>query len=337
MALVAPIVDGKIQETSASAQSLSNSQKTQNGSTLDKDSFLQLLVAQMKYQDPLEPTSNTEYISQFATFSELEQMQNMNATVNLQRASSLVGKNVIMTVTAKNGSVNHVVGKVDYVEFENNKAYLSIGGNLYSMDDLSTVVEDGYQEAFDKANDLLTQLYKLPSSTKALTISDMDAVLAIKKTFNEMTDYEKGFFTKEEVALFNSYFDKMKELMKAAGIAEPVEEKQLTVEEMLEALLGKMDSLVEGVGGIAASSGSGGGTKVVVVEKDGATDSTTKTEGVGSTDQTEEDKTEGTDKTEEGSKSEDSSESEKTEESSKSDEDSSSDDSSSGDDSADGE
>ena len=38
------------------------------GGKLDKDAFLQLLVAQMKYQDPLEPTDNTQYVSQLASF-----------------------------------------------------------------------------------------------------------------------------------------------------------------------------------------------------------------------------------------------------------------------------
>ena len=37
--------------------------KTTGNSSLDKESFLKLLVAQMQYQDPLEPTENTEYIS----------------------------------------------------------------------------------------------------------------------------------------------------------------------------------------------------------------------------------------------------------------------------------
>jgi len=44
---------------------------------LGKDEFLQLLVTQLQYQDPLEPMSDTEYIAQLAQFSSLEQMQNI--------------------------------------------------------------------------------------------------------------------------------------------------------------------------------------------------------------------------------------------------------------------
>ena len=75
MANIAQVVDGKVVETT-SQESLKNTKKA-SGNTLDKEAFLQLLVAQMKYQDPLQPTSNTEYISQYATFSQVEQMQNM--------------------------------------------------------------------------------------------------------------------------------------------------------------------------------------------------------------------------------------------------------------------
>ena len=54
---IAQIKDGKVVE-SESASSLARD-KVKNKSTLDKDAFLCLLVAQMKYQDPVEPTSNT--------------------------------------------------------------------------------------------------------------------------------------------------------------------------------------------------------------------------------------------------------------------------------------
>ena len=101
MALMAPVEDGKIVETT-SQSSLSNKTNTQK-SDMDKDAFLQLLVAQMKYQDPLEPTSNTEYISQYAQFSQVEQMQNMAASSDLGRASSLVGQEVYVKTTKSSG------------------------------------------------------------------------------------------------------------------------------------------------------------------------------------------------------------------------------------------
>ena len=60
MALVAPVENGKIVET-ASQTSVKKSTKSSK-SGMDKEAFLQLLVAQMKYQDPLEPTSNRVHI-----------------------------------------------------------------------------------------------------------------------------------------------------------------------------------------------------------------------------------------------------------------------------------
>lgn len=104
MAVTGVIQDGKVQET-ASESSVKKA-AAKNG--MDKDAFLQLLVAQMKYQDPLEPTSNTEYISQYATFSQVEQMQNMAATMELTRASSMVGKLVAVETTDSSGNASQI-------------------------------------------------------------------------------------------------------------------------------------------------------------------------------------------------------------------------------------
>ena len=77
MGVAAIVEDGKI------TNAKSTTSTKEKSSTLGKDDFLQLLVAQMKFQDPLEPTSNTEYIAQYATFSEVEQIQNMSKSMDL--------------------------------------------------------------------------------------------------------------------------------------------------------------------------------------------------------------------------------------------------------------
>ena len=47
----------------------------------NEETFLQLLVTQIKNQDPLNPTDSTQFVTQLAQFSELEQMTNMNTNV----------------------------------------------------------------------------------------------------------------------------------------------------------------------------------------------------------------------------------------------------------------
>ena len=69
----------------------------------------------MQYQDPLEPTSNTEYVAQLATFSELEAMTNLNESMAISRASELIGKKVtVQKVSATTGDITATAGNVDY-------------------------------------------------------------------------------------------------------------------------------------------------------------------------------------------------------------------------------
>lgn len=213
MALFAPVEDGKIVET-ASQNSLKNKSKTSNDG-MDKDAFLQLLVAQMQYQDPLEPTSNTEYISQYAQFSQVEQMQNMAASTDLSRASSLVGEYVYIKTTNSQGNTDYVYGKVDYVVYENNKAYLSIDESLYSLDDLDTVVDKTYKDAYDKAYDLSVRMNKLPA-VNGVDMTDAKEIDALEEIYNGMNDYEKSFVAEDTVKNLNKYIEKLKEVRAAA-------------------------------------------------------------------------------------------------------------------------
>lgn len=215
MGVAQRVENGKFVESN-SAASLEEARKgVKSSNTLDKDAFLQLLVAQMKYQDPLEPTSNTEYISQYATFSELEQMQNMSASMDLFRASSLVGQTVLLKVTDSEGRETTVQGNVDYVVYERNKAYLSVNGDLYSMDDLDTVADPTYLEAYRLGAEFLNILNKLPA-IEHLTLADREKVEKLDKMYQDMNDYQKSFLTAEQVEKMNQYVKKMKDMVAVA-------------------------------------------------------------------------------------------------------------------------
>jgi flagellar basal-body rod modification protein FlgD len=86
---------------------------------MGKDTFLKLLVAQMRYQDPSNPTSSSEFMAQTATFTQVEKLEEIasqNAELlTLQRslsAGALVGKHVAYTDddgTTVTGAVSSVV------------------------------------------------------------------------------------------------------------------------------------------------------------------------------------------------------------------------------------
>lgn len=84
-------------------------------SSVDYQSFLKLLIAQMKNQDPTSPMESTEYVAQIAAFSQVEQSVQMNQKLDQMmtasswsEASALIGR----TVTSADGTESGVVKEV---------------------------------------------------------------------------------------------------------------------------------------------------------------------------------------------------------------------------------
>lgn len=208
MALSAIVEEGKLID----AASVEKKAK-ESSSSLGKDDFLQLLVAQMKYQDPMEPTSNTEYIQQYATYSELEQMMNMSETMDLQRASGLVGQMVCVEFTTDAGIDKVVEGIVDYVYYESGTPFVSINGELYKAEDVTNVYDATYVEATELASAWVKEFNKLPR-LEDVTVSDYDKVAALYTSLEQFSDYTKGFIDDEMETQLKAYVDKVVELKK---------------------------------------------------------------------------------------------------------------------------
>ena len=106
-------VDGVTYDSAAYAASQTASVKS--GDDLGKDAFLQLLVTQLRYQDPLNPQDNSEYIAELANFSSLEQMTNV--VKNLEDLGKVVN-NIDTSVLV--GQLSSMIGKhVDWLEVVN--------------------------------------------------------------------------------------------------------------------------------------------------------------------------------------------------------------------------
>ncbi len=124
-------------------------------SNLDKDAFLKLLVAQMKYQDPLEPNKDNQFIGQMAQFSALEQSQNSNQSIRINSANNLVNKLVKAVYRSEDSTQSkEIIGLVDKVVVKKDDIYLTVDvaglkydvklGDIKEVTELENSVEQMY-------------------------------------------------------------------------------------------------------------------------------------------------------------------------------------------------
>ena len=121
-----------------SASSSSSTETTAAGGTnglLAPNEFLNLLVDNLKYQDPLDPTDSADFLSQLAALSQVQTEQQIAETDATSAATSLVGD----TVSGSDASGLPVTGTVTGFTITSSGPTLDVGGDAVSLGDVTTV------------------------------------------------------------------------------------------------------------------------------------------------------------------------------------------------------
>ena len=150
-----------LQNQTAFTQSNTTDRKT--SSKNDSNMFLNLMLQQLKNQDPTQPTDNTEWLSQLAQYSSLEQMTQMNTgltncmnyisamykdmsmNAEITQTLSMVGKEVTITVPDEKDSskTTEVTGKVTEANFKDGTGKVKVNGEYYSISNITSIRESG--------------------------------------------------------------------------------------------------------------------------------------------------------------------------------------------------
>lgn len=136
-------------------------QERTTGMKNDKNMFLTLMLKQLENQDPTEPTDNTQWLSQLAQYSSLEQMSEMNAGLKncadflsvmyqdmvigseISQTLSMIGKDVTIQVPDENDPTKNttITGTVSEVSFEDGTGKVKVNGEYYSISNVISIRE----------------------------------------------------------------------------------------------------------------------------------------------------------------------------------------------------
>lgn len=108
---------------------------------LGKEEFLQILVTQLRNQDPMQPLQDKEFIAQMAQFSSLEQMMNVSTQITALRNSpgmvaSLIGMTATWMNTAEDGSAQSESGVISSIVWRDGDQYAKIGNSEVKVSDI---------------------------------------------------------------------------------------------------------------------------------------------------------------------------------------------------------
>ncbi|MFC4598944.1 flagellar hook capping FlgD N-terminal domain-containing protein [Cohnella hongkongensis] len=120
---------------------------------LGKDEFLQILVTQLRHQDPMQPMQDKEFIAQMAQFSSLEQMVNMTKEITALKqsagmATGLIGKQIEWYAEKVDSSGENVVqrGTVSSIIWTGGVQYAQVGDLAVPIDKVISISEPSAED-----------------------------------------------------------------------------------------------------------------------------------------------------------------------------------------------
>ena len=229
--LIGSVVNGAYKKTAASQDatkantniSTSKTAETKDGGYTE-EMFMKLLVAEMQYQDPLEPTDNSQYVAQLASFTQIEAIQAVQADMKNIQGNSMVGKMVAL-IDDDNVEIH---GRVDYVRTDDDGQLLaSVNNKEYPVEKIKSIMDETYYNAVLVADTILADISKLPTKD-LLTLGDEEDVVKVATMINSLDAYTKGFLGKDVTEYVQSLVDKIAELKKTKQEAEEEVNKRTT-------------------------------------------------------------------------------------------------------------
>ncbi len=229
--LIGSVVNGAYKKTAASQDatkantniSTSKTAETKDGGYTE-EMFMKLLVAEMQYQDPLEPTDNSQYVAQLASFTQIEAIQAVQADMKNIQGNSMVGKMVAL-IDDDNVEIH---GRVDYVRTDDDGQLLaSVNNKEYPVEKIKSIMDETYYNAVLVADTILADISQLPTKD-LLTLGDEEDVVKVATMINSLDAYTKGFLGKDVTEYVQSLVDKIAELKKTKQEAEEEVNKRTT-------------------------------------------------------------------------------------------------------------
>lgn len=122
---------------------------------LEIGDFVNLIIAELQNQDPLNPLDNAEMLNQLSQIREIDSTTKLSETLdsvllgqNLSMASSLIGKNVEALATDDFGNnAERITGRVDRALIEDGKIRLRVDGRSVSLENISEIHADDPEES----------------------------------------------------------------------------------------------------------------------------------------------------------------------------------------------
>lgn len=168
--------------------------------SVSMDDFLQLMVAQLQNQDFMNPMDDTQYVTQLAQFSAMQQMQEVAQYSKSNFMASLVGKTVTAAKFTIGGNVNKVEGVVTKLSLVDNEYKAFVNGVGYTMDQIMEINETSDN---NKSTDDLTALLVKGKTKDSVSVEwkvpTTDTVKAAGLRYTVYYSKDKNFDSVEEV------------------------------------------------------------------------------------------------------------------------------------------